>query len=62
MRAVHGAGVTIVWTEHVVHALLSVAQRLVGVDFGRKIADGLSAEVLARCDVQSVQMGAEAHG
>lgn len=61
IREVHSTGVTIVWIEHVVHALLSVAQRLVVVDFGRKIADGLPAEVLASKDVQSVYMGAEEH-
>jgi branched-chain amino acid transport system ATP-binding protein len=61
VREVHGTGVTIVWIEHVVHALLSVAQRLVVVDFGRKIADGLPAEVLASKEVQSVYMGAEEH-
>jgi branched-chain amino acid transport system ATP-binding protein len=61
IREVHATGVTIVWIEHVVHALLSVAQRLVVVDFGRKIADGLPTEVLASKDVQSVYMGAEEH-
>lgn len=62
VRDVHGAGVTIVWIEHVVHALLAVAQRLVVVDFGRKIADGLPADVLASDQVKSVYMGADAHG
>ena len=61
VRDVHGTGVTIVWIEHVVHALLSVAQRLVVVDFGRKIADGLPADVLASGDVKSVYMGADEH-
>lgn len=61
VRDVHGTGVTIVWIEHVVHALMSVAQRLVVVDFGRKIADGDPQEVLASPDVQSVYMGAD-HG
>lgn len=61
VRAVHATGVTIVWIEHVVHALMSVAQRLVVVDFGVKIADGPPAEVLASKDVQSVYMGAEEH-
>ena len=59
LREVHATGVTIVWIEHVVHALMSVAQRLVVVDFGRKIADGLPAQVLADKDVQSVYMGAQ---
>jgi branched-chain amino acid transport system ATP-binding protein len=61
IRDVHASGVTIVWIEHVVHALLSVAQRLVVVNFGRKIADGKPADVLANSDVQSVYMGEDAH-
>ena len=39
IRDVHSSGVTIVWIEHVVHALLSVAQRLVVLNFGKLIAD-----------------------
>lgn len=61
IRQVHATGVTIIWIEHVVHALMSVAQRLVVMDFGRKIADGLPVEILASKDVQSVYMGAEDH-
>jgi branched-chain amino acid transport system ATP-binding protein len=59
VRDVHASGVTIVWIEHVVHALLSVAQRLVVVNFGKVIADGLPADVLASPAVQSVYLGAE---
>jgi branched-chain amino acid transport system ATP-binding protein len=59
VRDVHASGVSIVWIEHVVHALLSVAQRLVVVNFGRKIADGLPDAVLASAEVQSVYMGAD---
>jgi branched-chain amino acid transport system ATP-binding protein len=59
VRDVHASGVTIVWIEHVVHALLSVAQRLVVVNFGKVIADGLPADVLASPEVQSVYLGAE---
>ena len=31
------SGVTIVWIEHIVHALLAVVSRLVVLNFGRKI-------------------------
>lgn len=61
VRYVHGTGVTIVWIEHVVHALLSVAQRLLVIDFERKITDGLPADVLASNDVKSVYLGADEH-
>jgi branched-chain amino acid transport system ATP-binding protein len=32
--------ITILWVEHIVHALMSVASRLIVLEFGRKIADG----------------------
>jgi len=59
VRDVHGSGVTIVWIEHVVHALLSVAKRLIVVSFGQKIADGSPEKVLASAEVKSVYMGAD---
>ena len=62
LRQVHASGVTMVWIEHVVHALLSVAQRLVVVNFGRKIADGAPDAVMASREVKSVYLGEDAHG
>jgi len=57
IRDIHAAGVTIVWIEHVVHALLSVARRLVVMNFGRLIADGRPDEVMASRDVRNVYLG-----
>ncbi len=59
IKEVHGAGVTIVWIEHVVHALLSVAQRLVVVNFGKLIADGTPHDVMTSREVKSVYLGEE---
>jgi branched-chain amino acid transport system ATP-binding protein len=61
IRDVHASGVTIVWIEHVVHALLSVAQRLVVLNFGKLIADGKPADVMKSKDVKSVYLGEDAH-
>jgi branched-chain amino acid transport system ATP-binding protein len=61
IRDVHASGVTIVWIEHVVHALLSVAQRLVVLNFGKLIADGAPDEVMKSRDVKSVYLGEDAH-
>jgi branched-chain amino acid transport system ATP-binding protein len=61
IRDVHSSGVTIVWIEHVVHALLSVAQRLVVLNFGKMIADGKPEEVMNSRDVKSVYLGEDAH-
>ena len=61
IRDVHASGVTIIWIEHVVHALLSVAQRLVVLNFGKLIADGKPDEVMSSRDVKSVYLGEDAH-
>ena len=61
IRDVHASGVTIVWIEHVVHALLSVAQRLVVLNFGKLIADGMPDAVMNSRDVKSVYLGEDAH-
>jgi branched-chain amino acid transport system ATP-binding protein len=61
IRDVYSTGVTIIWIEHVVHALLSVAQRLVVLNFGKLIADGKPEEVMNSKDVKSVYLGEDAH-
>lgn len=60
IRDIHAAGVTIIWIEHVVHALMSVAKSLVVVDFGRKVIEGNPAEVMASPEVKSIYMGEDA--
>ena len=60
VRAIAARGVTIVWIEHVVHALLAVATRLAVLDFGRVIADGEPREVIGSAEVQRVYLGIEA--
>ncbi|MET4177704.1 branched-chain amino acid transport system ATP-binding protein [Bradyrhizobium sp. LA6.1] len=53
-------GVSILWIEHVVHALFAVIDRLVVLNFGRKIADGAPKEVMQRPDVHQIYIGIEA--
>jgi branched-chain amino acid transport system ATP-binding protein len=62
IKDVHAHGVTIVWIEHVVHALLSVAKRLVVLNFGRLIADGPPQDIMASREVKSVYLGEDVHG
>jgi branched-chain amino acid transport system ATP-binding protein len=35
-----GRGITVVWVEHVLHAIMSAAHRIIVLDRGRTIADG----------------------
>ena len=57
IRGIHASGVTIVWIEHIVHALLAVVDRIMAMSFGIKIAEGEPAEVMASPEVQEVYLG-----
>jgi len=57
IKAIHAAGTTIVWIEHIVHALVSVASRLIVMDFGQVLVEGDPHEVMADPRVAEVYMG-----
>ena len=59
-EAHQGAGVTMIWIEHVVHALLAIADRLFVINFGQKLAEGEPRAVMDDAEVQRVYMGIEA--
>lgn len=59
VQEVHAQGVTVVWIEHLVHALVSVAKRLVVLTEGRVIADGIPSEVIRREDVRETYLGSD---
>jgi branched-chain amino acid transport system ATP-binding protein len=60
IRKIQRNGVTIIWIEHVVHALMAVADRIMVLDFGSKIADGRPAAVMADPQVRRAYMGVDA--
>ncbi|SDL77846.1 ABC transporter ATP-binding protein [Aliiruegeria lutimaris] len=60
IREIHRSGVTIIWIEHVVHALLEVVDRLIVIDFGRKIAEGAPHAIMESPEVQEIYLGIEA--
>jgi branched-chain amino acid transport system ATP-binding protein len=57
IKAIQANGVTIVWIEHIVHALLAVVDRLIVLNFGRKIAEGDPAAVMASREVREIYTG-----
>lgn len=59
LQRIKASGVTMIWIEHVVHALLAVADRLYVINFGQKLAEGKPHEVMNDPDVQRVYMGME---
>jgi branched-chain amino acid transport system ATP-binding protein len=62
IHAIRQTGVSIVWIEHVVHALLAVVDRLIVIDFGKKIAEGEPKAVMASREVAEIYLGLEADG
>ncbi|GAA6142719.1 ABC transporter ATP-binding protein [Hydrogenophaga sp. 5NK40-0174] len=60
LKRIKAEGVTMVWIEHVVHALLSIADRLFVINFGSKLAEGEPQAVMNDEDVRRVYMGMEA--
>jgi len=59
IRDIHAEGVTIIWIEHVLHALNSLVERLLVLDFGRVIAIGDPAEIMESREVKEIYLGIE---
>ena len=57
VRSILAQGVSIIWIEHVVHALLAIASRLFVINFGEKLAEGPPREVMESPEVRRVYMG-----
>jgi branched-chain amino acid transport system ATP-binding protein len=59
LKRIKAQGTTMIWIEHVVHALLAVADRLFVINFGQALAEGEPQAVMINPDVQRVYMGLE---
>ncbi len=57
INEIHARGTTIVWIEHIVHALVSVASRLLVMNFGQLLAQGDPHEVMGDARVREIYMG-----
>jgi len=59
LQRIKARGMTMIWIEHVVHALLALADRLFVINFGQKLAEGAPLDVMQNAEVRRVYMGME---
>lgn len=60
IKAIHSSGATIIWIEHVLHALTSVVEQLLVLDFGKVIAMGEPDKIMESRKVQEIYLGIDA--
>ncbi len=57
ISVIRSRGLSIIWIEHIMNALMSVVERLIVIHSGRKIDDGEPERVIANSEVREVYMG-----
>ena len=59
IKLIRTTGITLIWIEHIVHALLEVVDQLLAIDYGRMLMCGEPKSVMASPEVQSIYLGNE---
>ncbi|ODS55860.1 MAG: ABC transporter ATP-binding protein [Agrobacterium sp. SCN 61-19] len=59
IKRVHQRGMTIIWIEHVLHALNAVAEKILVLNFGRMIGHGDPQTIMNSREVREIYLGME---
>jgi branched-chain amino acid transport system ATP-binding protein len=62
LRIKHELGITMVWVEHDMQLVADLADRVVVLQYGRKIAEGSGDQVLVDPEVIEAYLGTRGHG
>jgi len=61
IKKIRGQGITILMIEHVMKAIMGVSDRVIVLNYGRKIAEGAPEEIVANQDVVKAYLGGMAN-
>jgi len=59
LKGIRQSGVTVIVIEHVIQSLVKIADRLTGLDEGRKVAEGTPGEVISHPHIIEAYLGAK---
>jgi branched-chain amino acid transport system ATP-binding protein len=59
IRELRAQNITLIWIEHIVHALASAVDRILALHFGGKLAEGAPQDIIASREFQEIYIGVE---
>jgi len=59
LRQINGRGISMIVVEHIMQAVMGICQRIVVLDYGQKIAEGVPEEVMRNRQVIEAYLGEE---
>lgn len=59
IKSIHHSGMSIVWIEHLLHALVAVVDRVQAIHFGKHLIEGNPAEIINSPEMREVYLGIE---
>lgn len=59
IRSIHAGGISIVWIEHLLHALVAVVDRVQAIHFGKHLIEGDPREIINSPEIREVYLGVE---
>jgi branched-chain amino acid transport system ATP-binding protein len=59
VRAIHRSGMSIIWIEHLLHALVAVVDRVQAIHFGKHLIEGDPRVIINSPEIREVYLGIE---